>query len=362
MIRYKYSKVFSLLLLLVPIIIGSELDFQLSPQSSFYSAAVKSLGDAGIAYPLDITSGLINPSLVFSHFQKDKRINGEVSIGYARDTLFDKNIIPAGIGYNSGDGALAVFFRRLADKDGRTQSEFVLNMSGMLFGASMNNNEEVEAGQVNIGINTRYEVFSWKKRIIGSSGLLQELTNAHIDQKRLIWDLGLYQSEIARNLDFALTIRNLFGYTWSKETPVLKDTLIIDSIVRSVPYYDQGTQKNKGWLKKEYRIFTTGIVYHADFGGGVYRIGLPIDIEILGLFDKHVKNQYVFRGGVATVIQDRFCFRLGYSRTPGPIQSGLAEIKKVNVFTGGAGVIMNTVKIDFYLTDDAFGTTFALGL
>jgi hypothetical protein len=102
---------------------------------------------------------------------------------------------------------------------------------------------------------------------------------------------------------------------------------------------------------------TVGIVYHIDMGGGACLVNLPIDLEILGLLNNHVRNVYVFRGGIETTIQRHFSIRLGYSRTPGPIQSGWNEVKKMNVFTGGAGIAIEPVTLDFYLSDGSFGTS-----
>lgn len=356
-------RLFFIILLLFTIISGEELDMILSPQRSFYNANVKALGDAGVANPKDLTSGIINPALVYSYLRKSELIKGNISAGYGRDSLFDAHIIPFGIGYNTGDGALGGFYRALISKQKRIQNEFVVNMSGMLSGPSLDENGNAGMGQVDFGVNFRFDVFSWKMRPFGPFDSLSAINNAKISQKRLILDVGLYQSNITKNLDLALTLRNLLGYLWTSEFPVVKDSSHKefltngDSVVSNVPYYSQSSEKNKGWLKNEYRTMTAGIVYHIDMGGGSFRVSLPIDLEILGLFNNHVRNLYIFRGGIETTIQRHFSIRLGYSRTPGPIQSGWNEVKKMNVFTGGAGIAIEPVSLDFYLSDGSFGTS-----
>jgi hypothetical protein len=356
-----FLRLFFVTLILFTIATGAELDLILSPQRSFYSAGVKSLGDAGVANPIDLTSGFINPALVYSYLRKNNNKKGNISTGYGRDSLFDAHIIPFGIGYCTGDGALGGFYRALISKQKRIQNEFVVNMSGMLFAPSLDESGNVAMGQVDFGLNFRYDIFSWKTRTLGPFDSLPAINDAKIKQKRLILDMGLYQSNIANNLDFALTIRNLLGYLWTDESPVVKDSLHKeflpggDSIVNSVPYYSYKTEKNKGWLENEYRTLTLGIVYH--MGGGAYQVSIPIDFEMLGLFDKHVRNLYVFRGGIEVTIQKHFSIRLGYSRTPGPIQSAWNEVKKMNVFTGGAGIAIDPVALDFYLSDGSFGTS-----
>lgn len=356
-------RLFFVMPMLVTVVTGTELDMILSPQRSFYSAGIKSLGDAGIANPTDLTSGLINPALVYSYLKKNKKTKVNINAGYGRDSLFDAHIIPLGIGYCTGDGALGGFYRALISKQKRIQNEFVVNMSGMLSGPSLDESGNVGMGQVDFGVNLRYDVFSWKMRNLGPFDSLPAINSAKIKQKRLILDMGLYQSNIAHNLDFALTMKNLLGYLWTDESPVVKYSLhkeflsTGDSIISNVPYYSQVTQKNKDWLKNEYRTLTVGIVYHLDMGKGAFQVSLPIDFEMLGLFDKHVRNLYVFRGGIEAVIQRHFSIRLGYSRTPGPIQNGWNEVKKMNVFTGGAGIAIDPVTLDFYLSDGSFGTS-----
>ncbi len=359
-----YSKKKFILLLFAITVSATEPDL-ISTPNGFYSAATKSLGGAVISYPVDIATGMINPALIFSYLNKNEAIKGNVSIGYGRDSIFDRHIIPTGVAYSTGDGAVGGYYRYLKSDDHKTQNEFVVNMSGVLFGPAKTNSGTIEAGQVDFGINIRYEIFRWKNRPLGPFNNLGAINNAQLEQKRLLLDAGLYQSNVAKNLDFALTMKNLSGYIWTEEKPVVKDSVEkqylpnSDSVNNAVYYYVNSTKKIKEWLEKNDRTITLGVTYHIPLEGGISRISLPVDCEILGLFAKKVKNVYVFRTGIDLVIRDKFSIRAGYSRASGSFQSGWKEIKKVNVFTGGVGITINPVKIDCYFADRAFGTTAA---
>lgn len=360
-----YIKKSFLFLLFAIVVSANEPDLIFTSNNAFYSAATKSLGGAVISYPVDIASGLSNPALIFSYLNKNKAIKGNVSIGYGRDSIFDRHIIPAGIVYSTGDGAVGGYYRYLKSDNHKTQNEFVINMSGELFGPAKNNSGAMEAGQVDFGINIRYEVFNWKNRSIGPFNNLGVNNNAQLEQKRLLLDAGLYQSNVAKNLDFALTMRNVTGYIWTEEKPVIKDSvekqypLNYDSVDNTVYYYVNSTKKSKEWLEKKDRTVTIGATYHILFEGGLSRISLPVDCEIFGLFAKKVKNAYIFRTGIDLVIRDKFSIRAGYSRAPGSYQSGWKDLKRINVFTGGVGLTLDPIKIDCSFADRAFGTTAA---
>jgi len=342
---------------------STELDPLLIADHSMYSASVKALGDAGIAYPNDILCGLQNPALIYSFFEQGKASNASIAAGYGRDSLFDNSIIPAGVAFKNKSGAMGFFYRGLFAEQSKMQNEAILNFSGMLSGSSVDGKGNTEMGQVDFGVNIRYEWFVWKKRPLGGIDLLELIDNGVLRQKRLLLDIGLYQSNVSNNLDFAMTMQNLLGYIWTEENPVVRDSTVVtyltsgDSVISHVPYYYRADVTSKGWIKNEYKALTFGIVYHINPGSVSWVVDLPIDFEMLGLFNKKVKNQYIFKGGIAATIQNHFSFRLGYSRTPGPIRSGWKEIKGMNVFTGGAGISIDPVTLDLYLSDEVFGTS-----
>ncbi|HMA65734.1 MAG: hypothetical protein ACM31E_05705, partial [Fibrobacterota bacterium] len=332
-------------LLIVSLIISaisSELDPLLQSKHCMNSAAVKALGDATIANPDDILSGLHNPALVYAYFAQKKASKVSIVAGYSRDSLFDKHVIPSGIAYGNKEGAIGGFYRGLLTESGMQQHEAIINLSGMLAAPLIDETGYEAMGQVDFGVNIRYVWYNWDSRVLTPSDTtLKPISNAEIKQTRLLFDIGLYQGDVSPNLDFALTLRNVFGYVWQKENPVIKDSIAVtvintaDTIKDTVSSYTYNDEKSKGWIKNEYRALTIGIVYHVNKNSQSWQLHLPIDFEILGMFNKKVKNQYIFRGGIEATIRDNFSVRLGYSRAPGPIQSGWKEIKKMNIFTGG---------------------------
>lgn len=358
-----------LIISLIMSVIASELDPLLQTKHSMNSAAVKALGDATIANPDDVLCGLHNPALVYGYFSQKKASKLSIVSGYSRDSLFDKHVIPLGIAYGNGEGAIGGFYRGLVTESGMQQHETVINLSGML-AAPLTDETGLEAmGQVDFGVNIRYVWYNWKSRmLVPPDTTLKPIPNASIDQKRLLFDIGLFQRDVSPNLDFALTLRNIFGFVWQVENPVIKDSVVItgihaaDTLKDTLSGYSYYDAKSKGWIKNEYRALTIGIVYHVNENSQSWQLHLPVDFEILGMFNKKVKNQYVFRGGLEATIRDHFSLRFGYSRAPGPIQSGWKEIKKMNVFTGGAGLSINPFTLDFFLSDEAFGTTLRFDL
>jgi hypothetical protein len=190
--------------------------------------------------------------------------------------------------------------------------------------------------------------------------------NSRTDNNRLILDIGFYQKDVWQNTDFGLTLRNLIGYTWTKEhsdyifgTDTLKNSSGIDSLIIENYHYIAEDHKNKGWISGKYKIIAAGLVYHTELANGSFKLSFPMDIEILGLFDKNMKNRFVFKGGVQAGIGQFLYARIGYARQPGPIQSRFAELKNANVFTGGAGVAISRFKLDFFMSKNSFGTSAA---
>lgn len=348
---------------------SSELDPLLQTRHCMNSATAKALGDATVANPEDLLCGLDNPALVYGYFDKKKASKFGMVAGYSRDSLFDKHVIPFGIAYSNSEAAIGGFYRGLFTETEKQQHEAVVNISGKLASPLIDESGYESMGQVDIGVNIRYVWYNWDSRVlIPSDTMLKPVSNAAIHQKRLLFDVGLYQGDVSPNLDFALTLRNIFGYVWQKENPVIKDSVAVtiinatDTLRDTLSRYTYTDAKSKGWINNEYRALTIGIVYHVNKSSQSWQLHLPIDLEMFGLFNKKVKNQYVFRGGLSATIRDHFSVRIGYSRAPGPIQSGWKEIKKMNVFTGGAGLSINPFTLDFFLSDEAFGTTLRFDL
>jgi len=355
---------------------AKEYDRLFLPQRSFTSSAMKGLGDAGIAFPLDISSGMVNPALVYSYRRSVQEDHGSAFLSYGRDSTFNHHILPLGASYSTSEGALGFFYRLLMNKGELWQQEFILNISGQISPNSENQ------GPVDFGLNLRFENMKWGDRPLGdlpekvlfrdSSGNWSgdsiskwstDNGEGLVRDRRLLLDIGFFQENVWPNIDFGLTMRNLLGYVWSSENP---DTSFSDrkitieegedtALVRTYFYQDK-TGKTRGWTKGKYRGLALGMVYHLDLGGNL-RLSFPLDFEFIGLFDKKIKNRAVFRGGIQGRISQNFYLRVGYSRAPEFLLTGINGFKNINVFTGGGGVYIAPLKLDFYISEESFGTT-----
>ncbi len=347
------------------------------PQRSFCSSAMKGLGDAGIAFPLDISGGMINPALAYSYRKSVQDVHGSVFSSYGRDSTFDNHIMPLGASYSTSEGAMAFYYRLLKDKGEMRQNEFVFNISGQLSG-----NSETQ-GAVDLGVNLRLENFKWGDRPLGSlpqrvlfrdstgewSGdsvnrWSEDSERGSVMERRLLLDIGFFQENVWPNIDFGLTMRNLLGYVWSAENPdtafseriVSPESADEDTALVRTYYYKSGVDKSRGWTSGKYRGLAAGIVYHLPLGQN-FKLSFPIDFEFIGLFDKKIKNRAIFRGGIQGKISQNFYLRVGYSRAPEFLLTGINGFKNINVFTGGGGIAIAPVKLDFYVSNLSFGTT-----
>ncbi len=351
-------------------------DYAFMAQRSFTGSLLKSVGDAGCALAGDISMGLHNPALFYSSI---KNGSGAVAAGYGRDSLFNRHIIPVAFGYASGKGAMGGYYRYLSG-DNAHQNELTVNFSGVLF-----ENTDVQ-GTVDMGVNFRVEKMQYEiddrvtfpidRYMVDTSGdevLLrtvdstEELRSGHAEVKRFIVDVGFFQPNFIDHLDFGLVLRNLLGYTWHRETPrreVAGDSTITDSVSRDDTlsrfdrYYRYVNKERyvKSWLPGRYRSLLLGVVYRMEPSSSINLL-FPVDIEFLGLFDKKLKNTFVFRGGVSLLINRTIALRLGYAREPKTVLEGLTSFKNAHVFTGGAGIVVSSVSLDFYLSQQMFGFT-----
>ena len=351
---------------------GSDIDYTFMSQRSFSSAAMKGLGDAGVALPGDISSGMWNPALLYSSISGT---TGAVAVGYGRDSLFNRHIMPFTAGYVNGNGALGGFYRYQSGDVPLRQNEIALNLSGVMF-------EKADMkGRVDFGINFRYEWMGLassgyrrlpvERYIVDSTGnTAYQSTIDSIDMpyrresgaRRFIVDIGFYQPDFLDRLDFGLVLRNLAGYAWEKGRPrrVAADSSAADSVAVAgdtvIRRYSYVNEDAKGWLSKRYRSLLIGIVYRIEAGAAL-QFSFPVDLELLGLFDRKVENKFVFRGGIAAQIKSMFFFRLGYARQPKTFLEGITPFRNTNFFTGGAGVFISPVSFDFYLSQQSFGIT-----
>ncbi|HEX2957611.1 MAG TPA: hypothetical protein VHO70_12325 [Chitinispirillaceae bacterium] len=350
---------------------SKEMDLIFTPQRSFFSAAQKGLGDAGIAFPSGISSGILNPALVNVYRKEIRETHGSVCTGFGRDSLYNKLILPLGVSYSADDGSAALFYRRLSSDSKLSHNEFIFNLSGMISPGSQ------DQGAVDFGVNFRLESIRWnnreldplfsvtryldtihsKKNDTAAIGTLPEF-RGELKQTNLILDIGFFQSRILPNINFGLTLRNITGYSWRTAKPFIRHVIdtLNDSVTIDSMQYINDKQKKGQWLHRKYRTLSTGIAWHADIKPHAFTLILPLDLEILGLFDKKLKNVFVFKGGVEAHIVNRFSLRLGYSRAPGILMKGFSQFKNLNFFTGGGGVHIDPIVFDFYISHNVFGT------
>jgi len=350
----------------------AEVDRLFLVQDRFYSSALKSLANAGIAHPTDLFSGQVNPALTFSHHHTvAPQSQGTVAIGYGRDSIFDAHILPTGFSYSNEEGSLGLFYRFIKGKKNILQHEMTINLAGQIFSNSD------DQGAVDFGMNLRFEKMMWKKRsawvqqfLAADSGkwiLEKEYESIFPDHdyslrdKRALLDIGFFQPHILENMDFGLVIKNLLGYVWSygNQDTIYYDTLTDsqgrDSVMIKASGFTDSRRSMRGWTKGVNRTLTAGIVYHASIGSDKILLNFPLDLEMRGLFNKKIRNRYIFRGGLEAEIARHVMLRFGYARAPGRLRSTWEEIKNINIFTGGAGLKISSFSFDFYASDKVFG-------
>lgn len=379
--NYQMKKTSLIILSCFSLVIAADIDPIFTPQRTFYNAVQKSLGDAGIALPVDISSAMLNPAESYSYRRSTSKTSGSFMAAYARDSVYDRNIIPFAISYAAGaQSTIALFYRYLDSYSGLRNNEITLNYSGQM------TQKSDDQGAVDFGINIRFEsnrmvytsadsfpIYTSKKEISGKwitdsiLGYTDPIAKRDQTEKRIALDIGFFQSNIAPGLDFGLTMKNLTGYRWIENSPynIFKDSSFAkinpdsttDSLVLHSVRKSSGVQKSRTWLQGNYRTISVGLNYRFPLANGNIVISLPTDFEILGLFVKKLKPKYVFHGGVQGKISNNFFVRLGYSRAPVEILTDLSKIKNVNVFTGGAGITIAPVTLNFYISNNSLGVT-----
>ncbi len=366
-------KKFFLFILTLTTIIAAESDRITLVQNRFYGASTKSLADAGIAFPSEVFSGLLNPALTFSHHKTVPQSHGTMAIGYGRDSIFNRHMLPAGFSYSNDEGSIGLFYRYMKGKKEILQHEMTINIASQIFAKS-----DVQ-GAVDFGMNLRFEKMVWENRpsraeyfladdsgsftTVFSSDTYHLLNDYSIRDKRALLDIGFYQPHVIDGVDFGLVIRNLVGYVWTYGNPdtVFYDTLTdsqgADSAIVKTYSFTGNKKADRGWTKGIDRTLTIGLAYHAAMSSNRILLNFPVDLEIRGLFNRHLKNHYIFRGGVEADIAGYVMLRFGYARAPGRLRSSWEEIRNINVFTGGAGLKFSSLSFDFYMSERTFGVS-----
>lgn len=341
------------------------------------------LSNAGCAIPDGAGSTMLNPSLIHSwHKMNDTKYAAQVS--FHKESLFSKYAINLGASWKVNKKAsISSIYRYLKKDNNYKHNETIISASGQLF------DKNGTQGGVDVGVNLRYDNIEWWRTAkeylpiaITSKDTINDTTifypntvhpNYNITDRRIIFDFGFFQSNIAKNLDFGLTFHNLFGYSWHSISPVEKHSVNTDStnplddetIVIDSTYYSPETSKTNRWLNKQYRRMTVGIVYHLPLMQNKLMVNIPFDLEFFGLFDKKKKNTKIsMHTGAEACWNEIINFRFGYAYAPEHIlrSSGKVIIKNEHILSGGFGVKFKRISFDMFIRGEynwGIGSTLA---
>ncbi len=318
------------------------------------------LAGSGCALPTGVLSAFYNPALIHS-VAKQSTINGLLTgLSYAQQTpMYDRHVVTLGAAYGGKEqGTVGNLYRYMqGDDEQQTDYQTMATYAGQLFDKSS------DQGPVDYGVNIRYDQANWNT--YGHPTLYSTLyapgdttvydsstvSRGNILEKRLLLDLGFYQSSIMNNLDFGLVLHNLFGYTWGEQRPTVEsvyDSLGADSIVYgrrcTGEYHDIG-----GWIDSWYRRVTIGVLFHSILMEGNLVLRIPLDVEVIGLFNRDGPDRvWRFRCGAEATYRTHFVFRLGYARRPWLAEVGV-QPENAHRFTGGFALQLRSFTIDSYL-------------
>lgn len=349
-------------------------------QRSFYSAEVSAFAGAGSAIPSGINDGLLNPALVYSYENEMQKGHGSFSIGYGRDSIFGQHVVPIGISYAAGGQAVGLFYRYLQGRDGQTDNEVTLNLSGGLF------KQVDQQGPVNFGINMRADRIVWPLHYQPQLPIMQwsvdtalthttaaskqvglsDSLNGEIYENQLLFDIGFFQKEISPHLDFALVCKNVLGYRWTHESPTVQNDIIYkdtvkDTIhIRDSSYYTPDYHTTLDWISSAYRTVVIGLSYKVSFPASQIELLFPLDAELFGLFEKGMKQTVSFQCGMQLKLRENYLIRIGYAHAPGYIPTKFTNIKNTDLVTAGARMSIAPVNLDLFVNKDGWGVTTAV--
>jgi hypothetical protein len=328
-----------------------------TPQNSFVSSVNQGLGGAGCALPWDIDGAFINPALLYSC---RNGAGGAVLIGYGRDSLFDQYSVPVGIGGFRRMSAMAGYFRALSSSSGLGEYEAAAAYCRRISGRAD------PLGPIDIGANLRFERADWSRngfdtlssvfthvsqsgKDIGRDSTVRDgmpPESGSFDENRLFVDIGTFVPEIAGNIDCGLSIRDLVGFAWGRETPdTIRSSKIIDTVndsvrvVRSSESYGSGFRRYAGMVSWQYAVVCFGLNYRISNPGSELYFSIPVDIDFYGLLDPKVNEATAIRFGVQAHFSKDFFLRIGFSHAPGLQYENFKSFSMVNNITFGATVL-----------------------
>jgi len=359
----------------------AEINTQFATQRHISNIRIAGLSNAGVSILEGVSSVNINPSLVHSWHWANSKIYSAF-IAYEKDSVFKDHIVSSGASWFINEKAtIAANYRFMKNSSNHFHNETVICLAGRLFDKSLNQ------GAVNLGVNIRYESLNWQKQTIDSLPIIQknydetgEFVNDSLlrkykspykkyttEEKRLLFDIGFFQDNIAKGLNLGLTFHNPFGFYWRSEKPFLNhtgDTVYytqpIDTIIREIvdsSYYIDKWEKNKGRNKKNYKRMTVGISYTFNLMQNKLAFLIPFDLEFIGLFYKKQDTKIGLHTGIEACIINKICVRFGYARAPNYISGEPQDLSifHENIISGGIGIRFKFVTLDVYMQAQDWG-------
>lgn len=352
---------------------GSEFDIPFNTQRYMSSTRSIGLAQSGSAIPEPAQSIFLNPALVHAWHLLSKKEHS-VSAIYGKDSLFSKSIISfAGSKFVKNKMVASTVYRYFRKSDKQWQNDIVAHTAGELFS---NNGDQ---GSVSYGVNIRTEIMNWEEIepialprkiayqvkdvtvLTKDTVYMTEPLPREISEKRMLFDLGLYQSNIVTGLDFSVVFYNLLGLRWREEKGYTENShkkvftsnqdtlLIIDSTV-----YNGGTRKiDSKRHPKEYKRMTIGLAYHYAFSEGAFMIMIPLDVHINSVFTKKHRTGEI-RTGIETWFKNVFALRFGYGYGPRYIRNSKNgyDMSQEHNIAGGASLWVQNGALDFSITKE----------
>jgi hypothetical protein len=336
------------------------------------SARSGGLINGGTALLEGVTSLLANPAIL-NRYCTLKESKAGFAYSYGRGSVFSDHIMTAAAAYSvSPQLTLGGLYRFLRQDEERYQNDFVLSASGRLFDRS------IDRGPVDIGINARLEDTNWEMRDLArpatrtfrkdsvwtptdtSFGRLPR--NRMWEERRLSFDVGLYQHQFTDKLDFGLTFHDLIGYRWRQHMPVYGSVSReeIDSIAGDTTRIDSSfytIDDGRDWIHSYHKRVSIGMLYHVRVVDGAALVQIPAQFDLLGVFDRGSDTHFTFRTGLEVWLRDSYCLRFGYARAPRiyPHDAATKEYDNDHIFGGGGSVLLDRFGIDLYVYGDEWG-------
>jgi hypothetical protein len=379
----------SLLAMLLPL--GAQAQVQLgdifyTAQHTPFDYRRAALGWSGCALTGGVEAAFQNPALP-NAFARINNTRGLMAMsGYGRDDFFSGHIVMGGAAVVKPEKYTAGGLGRyLNGGEGNTDYAAELFYSARLFETSLSQ------GAVDAGLGLRFEKSSWEvggfptlysiahpifdgenTSLYGSHVLdSQTISSGRLRNQRLVLDVGFYQAKISDNVDFGLVLHNALGYQWSEQSPAprthtyLSDTVDVPQQWQVVQVdqnrYEPGTSTTgEEWMSSGLRRLTMGVVVHSTLMDEALQVQIPVDLELLGLFEKGADKHALFRCGIEGLFRERIYGRFGFSRAPEQTVRGQSLPDNVNEFSGGFGLQLNVLRIDCFIAPESWGVGCAL--